>query len=689
MLNDYVSKYLRLCPQSGKVPIIKNWLSSNLSLEELNKYKNTHNFGWILESSDLVIDVDVKNGGSLKALATQFDLTPTVITQSGGYHIYLTKPPSVLIRREIPEFVGVEFLSKGSLVQIAGSENGAYRWYNRGFEQKKAPEGLLALIEKKINEKKTDYEPASEEDIINAINQINPSIGYNDWIRVGMALHDWDANRGLEIWESWSMNGSNYKSGETLIHWRSFGKGRGVSIGTLFHLADYKRKSTKKSSNSITKEENISNSDNNDNSKSVNSVNWWDKWVYVNSHKGFVDIETFLVHKKESFEAENSQYVEKTTACTFVFKNALVRKADLMLYLPEKPHGLVFLDGTRVLNSFNKKSLTRAASEYSEEGLKSIEKIKNHIYFLCNNEENGEILLQWLAHNIQYPGRKLRWAPLIQSIQGIGKSFIGCLLKSMLGERNVGVIRSDQVSSPFNGWATGVCVNILEELKIKGHNRFEASNAIKDLITDDTIQINKKGVDQFCTRNCTNYICFTNHKDALPIEASDRRWWVIFNQARSVQEIESIVNQKYDVYFKDLYFNLEIHKAEIKKYFDEYQITDSFKSLIKAPGSRFKDSMIRAEEALIEGFQEIQDLLEEGGVGFNSKIVCINDLLKALRKKDEYFANFNIKSCCRILIQLDFEVYKKQLMYAGTRKRVWVRGDVTDEEIKQLTFVKI
>ncbi|NYT46818.1 MAG: hypothetical protein H0A75_03415 [Candidatus Methanofishera endochildressiae] len=38
-----------------------------------------------------------------------------------------------------------------------------------------------------------------------------------------------------------------------------------------------------------------------------------------------------------------------------------------------------------------------------------------------------------------------------------------------------------------------------------------------------------KGVFYFrnTTHNSTNYITFTNHKDALPLSQTDRRWWVI------------------------------------------------------------------------------------------------------------------------------------------------------------------
>lgn len=695
MLKEYVSRGLRLCPQIGKRPIIKNWLNSNLSEEDLNQYIDECNFGWILESTDLVVDIDVKNGGSLEAFNAKFDLTPTVITQSGGYHIYLKKPDNFPIKRHVPELTGIEFLSKGSLVQIPGSENGKYKWFNQNFEQKEAPESLLKLIQKTLNTTKQDFKPPSEKDIVNVLYRLNPSMNYSEWIQIGMALHDWDSNLGFALWENWSQGGCNYKPKETLTHWRSFSKGKGISIGTLFHMANYHREeSAKPSSLTINPKESEtlgltpSNSQESENIdiSSEKSRKWWSDWVYVNSHSGYVNTITNLVYKKEGFDIKNNRFVEKGSASSFVSRYGLIQEADLMQYLPEEPPGIIIKDNIRILNSFNKESIPKSADEYSEDGLKAIDKIKNHIYFLCNDKENGEILLQWLTHNIQFPGRQIRWAPLIQSIQGVGKSFIGDLLRTCLGVNNVGMINPQQVVSQFNGWATDVCVNILEELRIKGHNRFEASNALKNLITDKIIQINKKGVNQFSSRNYTNYICFTNHKDALPVETTDRRWWIIFNKAESVKDIEIAVNQEYASYFKELYDSLNKYQGEIKKFFSEYEITDSFKSLTRAPASTFKNTMIRTEKALTEGFQEISDLLEEEGIGFNSKVVCVNDLLRALKKKHESFSNFSIKACSLILRRLDFDINEKQFGFLGTRKRVWTKGEIPDDVIKKVIF---
>jgi phage/plasmid-associated DNA primase len=128
---------------------------------------------------------------------------------------------------------------------------------------------------------------------------------------------------------------------------------------------------------------------------------------------------------------------------------------------------------------------------------------------------------------VQYPGVLINWAPLIQGVHGIGKSFIGKLITTLLGLKNVGKVSPVSVSSNFNGYATGACVNILEEISVKGHNRYDVMNGLKPLITDTEIQINDKGVKTYTTQNTTNYILFTNDKNAIPVEDTDRRYWIV------------------------------------------------------------------------------------------------------------------------------------------------------------------
>jgi|GEM_PF-1791283 len=67
---------------------------------------------------------------------------------------------------------------------------------------------------------------------------------YDNWLKVGMAIHAGLGGSGVELWDQWSaMDASHsadgtarYKPGECAQKWASF-KGNGTSVATLFHYA--------------------------------------------------------------------------------------------------------------------------------------------------------------------------------------------------------------------------------------------------------------------------------------------------------------------------------------------------------------------------------------------------------------------------------------------------------------------
>ena len=72
------------------------------------------------------------------------------------------------------------------------------------------------------------------EELVHAINPIFADT-YDDWIRVGMALKDWD--EGLSgLWDEWSRSSGKYKPGECSYRWSTF-NGSGITFRTLYYYA--------------------------------------------------------------------------------------------------------------------------------------------------------------------------------------------------------------------------------------------------------------------------------------------------------------------------------------------------------------------------------------------------------------------------------------------------------------------
>jgi hypothetical protein len=70
-----------------------------------------------------------------------------------------------------------------------------------------------------------------------ALAMISPDVGYEEWLRVGMAIHAELGPGAAHVWDHWSSRGSKYKGGKDIeSHWRSFKPGA-VTGGTLYHMA--------------------------------------------------------------------------------------------------------------------------------------------------------------------------------------------------------------------------------------------------------------------------------------------------------------------------------------------------------------------------------------------------------------------------------------------------------------------
>lgn len=116
-------------------------------------------------------------------------------------------------------------------------------FYIEGRQLLKASD--LPPLQKIVPVKTKTYISIHDDDkarILKALNCIDPSISYERWIRIGMALHhEWGDNPGFMLWDQWSMGGNNYpKSGQKTLqqHWKSFNtRTAPITVGTLFQIA--------------------------------------------------------------------------------------------------------------------------------------------------------------------------------------------------------------------------------------------------------------------------------------------------------------------------------------------------------------------------------------------------------------------------------------------------------------------
>jgi len=80
--------------------------------------------------------------------------------------------------------------------------------------------------------------PVDPEIVKEALDHIlNNDVGYDTWVRMGLACHSALGDAGFDLWDEWSQKSSKYDAAFTAKTWRYFKPGGGVTVGSLFYLA--------------------------------------------------------------------------------------------------------------------------------------------------------------------------------------------------------------------------------------------------------------------------------------------------------------------------------------------------------------------------------------------------------------------------------------------------------------------
>jgi len=190
-----------------------------------------------------------------------------------------------------------------------------------------------------------------------------------------------------------------------------------------------------------------------------------------------------------------------------------VQEVQGMCYRPGEEEIAINESGCPAFNMYKAPAFT-APIEHDYQIQRTIEQ---HITNLVGNT-NAPILLDFISFIVQNPGKKIRWAILIQSIEGAGKGLLGTLLNHLLGKTNVGYPKQSNIEGRFTSWADKQ-LQIIAEIRAAGKIREKFTDALKQWITDDDILCEKKCQDEYMKHNVANFLLFTNNLNALNLIA--------------------------------------------------------------------------------------------------------------------------------------------------------------------------
>lgn len=480
---------------------------------------------------------------------------------------------------------------------------------------------------------------------------------YDAWLKVGQALHHQyqGSDKGLDLWVSWSSLSDKHDAKKMRKKYNSFGtwtgarftmasvawhvKQQGGVVASVFDTLRGEAQGAKGYSDYLTlkkricamnesvlhddmrstlaadivaacgKEIGLSKSEikkafcfggGGKVEKSGDTVaalpDWLTDWVYVEKLCEFANTRLNYSIKREAFNAKYNRMEDVKHAETFASDYALTCCELLTcvdkMYWPS--FGVTFeYDNKLMLNSYvdsGYKSVT-----IDDTNKHAIDLLLAHINNLLVCEREQRILLDWLAYVVQNAGKRINWAILLQGAQGTGKSYFAKVLEWVLGS-NAKSLDPSALGERFTGWAHGAVVNIVEEIRIKGDDKWRIMDRLKPFITNSMIQIEEKGRDHRTVPNFTNYLLLTNYKDALPITNDDRRFCVMYGRIQNEQELFDFFGGRDATgdYFEHLFAESEKHAGAIKTYLLTRAISDDFKANGRAPDTLSRQAMIQA-----------------------------------------------------------------------------------------------
>ena len=264
---------------------------------------------------------------------------------------------------------------------------------------------------------------------------------------------------------------------------------------------------------------------------------------------------------------------------------------------------------------------------------------------ICNNEEElYNYVIGWISLMIQNPGVKNETALILKGLQGIGKNtFTDVISELLVGYSCKNVTDISELTGNFNSIVENKMLIVLNEVKNCGDDRMANFNALKSIITDDTIRINEKNQPRRTAENVANFIFVTNNAYPVKIEIGDRRY-VVFQCNGKYKGNDSYFKQIHDSFNKDFYDNLFT-------FFMSYDLSTF--NVRKIPMTEAKQDLIEASKSPIDVWiNDHYDSLVKG-MSCSDALVC-----KPADMKDKNF-QLSIKDKCD----------RKQKRVDG--KRVW------------------
>lgn len=304
------------------------------------------------------------------------------------------------------------------------------------------------------------------------------------------------------------------------------------------------------------------------------------------------------------------------------FKSA---RADSSCFRPDlNPGDIIRVDGQSLVNTYWPINTPRMKGDVTP--------FTNHLIKLLPNPRDLTILISYMAACVQHKGIKFQWAPLIQGVEGNGKTLLTRCVAFAIGQRYSHLPKASKIAAQFNSWMEGRIFIGVEDVYVP-HSQQDILEELKPMITGERQEVERKGIDQATLWICCNFMLNCNNKAALRKSRNDRRLAPFYTAQQEADDLRR--DGMSGDYFPKLYAWLRNGGYEIvNEFLSTYDIPPEF----NPANGHIAPLTSSTEEAIEYGLgraeQEILEAIEREEVGFRGGWVSsmfIDKLLERIR----------------------------------------------------------
>ena len=344
-----------------------------------------------------------------------------------------------------------------------------------------------------------------------------------------------------------------------------------------------------------------------------------DRIAYMMKSGLYYDLEDKEMYTGEAIDVKYARDFKngKYTPLKF-WKQHLDRKVCVdFAYQPADPNRFITVGGKLKINVFEKNELVPDPTADTD-------KFWDLVSHVIPHDKEREHFLNWYAYQIQFPGKKIRHAIILQSDEfQLGKGSLFDLLRLMLGLHNTRKIELEESLDKGKGYLINAQTVLIDEAKSSGSwsEKSKLINTLKTIITEGTIGVRQLYKEYSEQDTCTNYWINTNHRDAFSLPENEVRYWVYFSPAKRDQQLLDDFHDAKDNYNLAGGVLHELLQRDLSK----------FNPLAPAPTTEYRTEMHGLADRPLNDF--IREQFEQGVFPFDRDMVTTVELFDYLKKE--------------------------------------------------------